>query len=271
MILLGFDVEEFDLPLEYGRSISFDEQLLISTNGTNSILELLRSANIKATFFCTANYALHKPDIIAKIVNEGHEIASHGYYHSDFKPAHLKQSKEVLEDISGTEVTGFRMARMMPVDEAEIKVAGYTYNSSINPTWLPGRYNNFDKPRIWFYDNGVLQIPASVSPLVRFPLFWLSFHNLPLPLIKWMSSATHRKDGYLNLYFHPWEFTNLHNKEKYGLPGYISRNSGEPFILRLKNFIKWAQAKGYEFSRTSDFTSSVTGEHPVIKKLLPVK
>ncbi|WP_183585605.1 polysaccharide deacetylase family protein [Mucilaginibacter lappiensis] len=271
MILLGFDVEEFDLPLEYGRSISFDEQLQLSTNGTNSILKLLRSANVKATFFCTANYALHKPDVIAIIVNEGHEIASHGYFHSDFKTEHLKQSKLVLEDISGTEVMGFRMARMMPVDEAEIKMAGYTYNSSINPTWLPGRYNNFDKPRTWFYDQGVLQIPASVSPLIRFPLFWLSFHNLSLPLIKWMSSAAYRKDGYLNLYFHPWEFTNLHNKEKYGLPGYISKNSGEPFILRIKGFIEWAKSKGYEFSRTNDFASSVMKKQTVIETLAPVQ
>jgi len=271
MILLGFDVEEFDLPLEYDRSISFDEQLLISTNGTNSILELLRSTNIKATFFCTANYALHKPDIITKIVNEGHEIASHGYYHSDFKPEHLKQSKEVLEDISGTEVTGFRMARMMPVDETEIKMAGYTYNSSINPTWLPGRYNNFDKPRTWFYDDGVLQIPASVSPLVRFPLFWLSFHILPLSVIKWISLATHRKDGYLNLYFHPWEFTNLHDKEKYDLPGYIAKNSGEPFTSRIKNFIEWAQSKGLGFSRTNDFASSIIEKDTIIKKLVPAQ
>lgn len=270
MILLGFDVEEFDLPLEYGRSISFDEQLQISTNGTNSILELLRSVNIKATFFCTANYALHKPDIIARIVNEGHEIASHGYYHSDFKTEHLKQSKQVLEDISGAEVTGFRMARMMPVDEVEINMAGYTYNSSINPTWLPGRYNNFDKPRTWFYDQGVLQIPASVSPLIRFPLFWLSFHNLSLSVIKWMSSSAYRKDGYLNLYFHPWEFTDLHNKEKYGLPGYISKNSGEPFILRIKSFIAWAQSKGYEFSRTNDFASGVMKKQTVTKELTSV-
>lgn len=90
-------------------------------------------------------------------MTEGHEVASHGYYHSDFKVEHLTQSKLALENISGTEVTGFRMARMMPVDEAEIAKAGYEYNSSINPTWLPGRYNNFDKPRTWFYDHDVLR------------------------------------------------------------------------------------------------------------------
>ncbi|QEM02388.1 polysaccharide deacetylase family protein [Mucilaginibacter rubeus] len=253
MILLGFDVEEFDMPFEYGKSIPFDEQLEISTRGTNAILKLLEQKNIKVTFFCTANYAINRPDVIKQMVTEGHEVASHGYYHSDFKVEHLMQSKLALENISGTEVTGFRMARMMPVDEAEIAKAGYEYNSSINPTWLPGRYNNFDKPRTWFYDHDVLQIPASVSPVIRFPLFWLSFHNLPLSLLKRMASATLKKDGYLNLYFHPWEFTNLHDKEKFGFPGYVSRNSGEAFARRIADFIDWASDKGYIFRRTDGF------------------
>ena len=196
------------MPLEYGKTLPFHEQLSISTNGTLLILKLLKDTGIKATFFCTAHYALHQPDIILKIVNDGHEIASHGYYHSDFQPQHLEQSKTVLEQLSGTKITGYRMARMMPVDETEIKKAGYLYNSSLNPTWIPGRYNNFNKPRTWFFDQDVLQIPASVSTTLRFPLFWLTFHNLPLPFIKRMSAAAHQKDGYLNLYFHPWEFTN---------------------------------------------------------------
>lgn len=249
------------MPFEYGKSISFDEQLDISTKGTNTILGLLKQKNIKATFFCTANYAINKPDVIKQMVTEGHEVASHGYYHSDFKVEHLRQSKLALENISGTKVTGFRMARMMPVDEAEIAKAGYEYNSSINPTWLPGRYNNFDKPRTWFYDHGVLQIPASVSPLIRFPLFWLSFHNLPLSLLKRMASATFKKDGYLNLYFHPWEFTDLHDKEKFGFPGYVSKNSGDAFAQRTGAFIDWAMDKGYPFGRTDDFCKMIENKN----------
>lgn len=257
MILLGFDVEEFDMPFEYGKSISFNEQLEISTRGTNIILNLLKAKGVKVTFFCTANYANNKPDIIKRMVSEGHEIASHGYYHSDFKTEHLRQSKLALEAISGTGVTGFRMARMMPVDESEIAKAGYDYNSSINPTWLPGRYNNFNKPRSWFYDHDVLQIPASVSPLIRFPLFWLSFHNLPLSLLKRMASAAHKKDGYLNLYFHPWEFTDLHDKEKFGFPAYVSKNSGEAFAARIADFIDWATDKHYTFERTDAFCERI--------------
>jgi peptidoglycan/xylan/chitin deacetylase (PgdA/CDA1 family) len=257
MIILGFDVEEFDMPFEYGKTLPFTEQLSISTTGTLLILNLLKETGIKATFFCTAHYALHKPEIILKIVNDGHEIASHGYYHSNFKLQHLEQSKQLLEKVSGTTITGYRMARMMPVDEAEIQKAGYLYNSSLNPTWIPGRYNNLRKPRTWFFDKEVLQIPASVSANWRFPLFWLTFHNLPLTVIKKMSAAAHQKDGYLNLYFHPWEFTDLNQPEKFGFPRYVTKNSGEPFVERIKDFIIWSQSNGYEFMRTGDFASSI--------------
>jgi peptidoglycan/xylan/chitin deacetylase (PgdA/CDA1 family) len=262
MILLGFDVEEFDMPMEYGKTIPFDEQLAISTTGTLLILDLLKTTGIKATFFCTANYAINKPDIITKIVSDGHEIASHGYYHSDFKVEHLAQSKAKLEEIADTPVTGFRMARMMPVDETEIQKAGYVYNSSLNPTFIPGRYNHLKKPRAWFFEHNVLQIPASVSPLVRFPLFWLTFHNVSLSIIKWMAAAAHRKDGYLNLYFHPWEFTDLKQPERFGFPNYVSKNSGDAFVKRIKSFIVWAQSKGYEFARTGDFAEGIINSEP---------
>ncbi|QKJ29962.1 polysaccharide deacetylase family protein [Mucilaginibacter mali] len=257
MILLSFDIEEFDMPFEYGKSLPFDEQLAISTQGTVAILDLLKQAGIKATFYCTANYAKHKTDIIARIVDEGHELASHGYFHSEFIPEHLASSKRVLEEIADLPVKGYRMARMMPVDEREIYKAGYKYNSSINPTWLPGRYNNFSRPRKWFWQDGVLQIPSSVSPILRFPLFWLSFHNLPMFILTWLCDITHRKDGYLNLYFHPWEFTDLDKPEKYGFPGYVTRTTGEDFIERMRYFINWALERDYRFVRTGDFAADI--------------
>jgi len=257
MILLGFDVEEFDMPFEYGKTIPFEEQLSISTEGTEKILSLLKQEDIKATFYCTANYAQHQPGVINRMVAEGHEIASHGYYHSDFKSEHLLQSRIKLEELSGTPVKGYRMARMMPVDEAEIAKAGYTYNSSINPTWLPGRYNNFGKPRTWFYQQNVLQIPSSVSPVIRFPLFWLSFHNLPMALLKWLCAATYKKDGYLNLYFHPWEFTDLDQPNRFGFPGYVTKNSGDAYVQRLKEFIDWGKHKGYPFGTTGSFVQAI--------------
>lgn len=257
MILLSFDIEEFDMPFEYGKTISFADQLSISTEGTYKILALLKQHQVKATFYCTANFALNKPDVIAEIVNDGHEIASHGYYHSDFKVEHLRQSKEALQELTKQKVLGYRMARMMPVDEKEIFAAGYVYNSSINPTYLPGRYNNFHRPRTWFYEDQVLQLPSSVTPIARFPLFWLTFHNLPIPVIKWMCQRTYRKDGYLNLYFHPWEFTDLNQPERFNFPKYVVKNSGEKFVKRIADLILWGKSKNYSFCTTMEFVNFI--------------
>jgi len=257
MILLSFDIEEFDMPFEYGKTISFADQLSISTEGTIKILALLKQHQVKATFYCTANFALNKADVIAEIVKDGHEIASHGYYHSDFKVEHLRQSKEALEKLTGRIVSGYRMARMMPVDEKEIYQAGYTYNSSINPTFLPGRYNNFHRPRTWFYQDQVLQLPSSVTPIVRFPLFWLTFHNLPMRLIEWMCNRTYKKDGYLNLYFHPWEFTDLNQPERFNFPKYVVKNSGELFVKRISDFILWGKSMNYTFNTTQEFVKKI--------------
>ena len=255
--MLSFDIEEFDMPFEYGKALPFEEQLAISTEGTLKILNMLKNAGVKATFYCTANYANNRPFIIKRMVDDGHEVASHGYYHSDFKAEHLAQSKIALEKITGHPVLGYRMARMMPVDEMEISKAGYIYNSSINPTWLPGRYNNFSKPRACFYKAGVLQLPSSVSPVIRFPLFWLSFHNLPVWILKWLSRSTYQKDGYLNLYFHPWEFTDLDQPERFGFPGYVTRCTGDRFVDRITRFINWAKENKYNFGRTDDFVNEV--------------
>lgn len=253
MVLLSFDIEEFDMPFEYGKTLPFAEQISISVAGSEAILNLLDAHGIKATFFSTANFANHATTLIEKIVSGGHEIASHGYYHSDFKPEHLLQSKQVLEKISGQPVNGYRMARMMPVNDKEIEKAGYLYNSSLNPTYLPGRYNNLRSPRTYFMKEQVWQLPASVSPMLRIPLFWLSFHNFPLSLYKHLCSRTYKKDKYLNLYFHPWEFTDLDQKEKFGLPGYVARNSGQKMIERLDQLISWMKSKSFEFGTFNQF------------------
>lgn len=256
MILLSFDIEEFDMPFEYGKTISFDRQMEISIQGTQNILEILSAHDVKATFFITANFAIHASETVKNIVQKGHEVASHGYYHSDFKNEHLLQSRLKLEEISGEKITGYRMARMMPVDEQEIAKAGYQYNTSINPTFLPGRYNNLHISRTAFRQSGVWQIPASVTPLLRFPLFWLSFHNLPFLLYKKMADRTLRKDKYLNIYFHPWEFVDISDKNL-GMPSIVLRNSAEKMVARMSRMIgKWKK-EGKAFGRICDFVETL--------------
>lgn len=254
MLLLSFDIEEFDMPLEYGRQISFADQIAISIQGTQCILDILKQHNIKATFFSTATFASYAPEIITRIIDEGHELASHGYYHSSFDVAHLEQSRKKLESLSGQPVYGFRMPRMQPVDNTALEEAGYRYNSSVNPTWLPGRYNNLHLPRTYYKEGNIWQIPASVSPLLRFPLFWISFHNLPIWAYYRLAKRTVRKDGYLNIYFHPWEFTDLDNS---GLPGYVKRNAGMAMVNRMHMLLEWLKGDNFRFVKFSEFVDSL--------------
>src|SRR5438874_586012 len=100
MILLSFDIEEFDMPFEYQKDISFEDQMQIAIQGTKTILSLLSKHQVKATFFCTATFAINAPEIMQLIVAGGHEIASHSYYHSNFKVSDLKASREKLEEIT---------------------------------------------------------------------------------------------------------------------------------------------------------------------------
>lgn len=256
MVLLSFDIEEFDMPLEYGKTISFEQQIAISMRGCHIILDLLKKHNFVATFFSTATFALNAPQIIDRIKNEGHELASHGYFHSMFDVKDLLASKLKLEALFGSTINGYRMPRMMPVDEVEIEKAGYTYNSSINPTWLPGRYNNLHVSRNYFMQGKVLQLPASVSPILRIPLFWLSFHNFPLGFYRYLVKKTYQRDGYLNIYFHPWEFTDL-NKEEYGFPTYVSRNSGKKMEQRMDLFMGWLKSQNYPSATIHQFVNTL--------------
>ena len=252
MICLSFDIEEFDMPLEYNGKIPFEEQISVSRKGTEIILDLLKKYDIKATFFSTVVFAENNQDIIQRLLKEGHELASHTYYHSQFEIEDLKKSKDRLEELFGKKIYGLRMPRMMNVDEKEVQKAGYFYDSSVNPTFLPGRYNNLHISRKSFMDSGVLQIPASVTPRFRFPLFWLSFHNLPLSMYLEMAKTTYLHDNFLNIYFHPWEFMDI-KKKSYQLPFYAKRNVGKKMIERFEKFLAWINDNEYATNTLKEY------------------
>jgi hypothetical protein len=250
-ILLSFDVEEFDMPLEYGQQISAEQQFKTGYEGFVVTINIIDSLNVPATLFTTANFADHFPSDI-KSLKPYHELASHTYYHSTFKNADLLQSKKRLEEISGKTVKGLRMPRMKAVEMKEVKTAGYSYDSSINPTWVPGRYNNLKLPRRIYHEEGMLRLPTSVSPNLRIPLFWLSFKNFPYSLFLFWVRQTLKKDGYACLYFHPWEFVDL---SEYNIPGYTKRLAGEPLqkkLIKLINDLK----QDHEFSTIENYLAS---------------
>ena len=244
-VVLTLDVEEFDVPLEYGMEISLEEQIEVSTRGLLLLKKLLEKHQIEITIFCTGQYALLKPELI-KELSQSHEIASHGMFHSRFdQTADLIKSKKVLSEITGQEISGFRMARLMPVETKYLLEAGYKYNASLNPTFIPGRYNHLDKPKTPFMKEGMLEIPVTVSPHLRFPLFWLSFKNLALWIYKKLTKDCLASYGIINLYFHPWEFTDLSKYSK--IPKYVRRHSNNALLERLDNYILWLKKQNVEF------------------------
>jgi peptidoglycan/xylan/chitin deacetylase (PgdA/CDA1 family) len=256
-ILISFDVEEFDTPTEYNQNLSIYEQMETGFKGLQATMSVINGADTPCTFFTTANFANWFPDSIRQIARK-HEIASHTFFHSHFQTSDLLQSRLQLESITNQPIYGLRMPRMKQVAMQDVKEAGYTYDSSINPTWIPGRYNNLSQPRTIYYDQNMLRVPASVSPRFRIPLFWLAFKNMPYAMFKKLAVQTLQHDGYVCLYFHPWEFTDIWEFE---MPGYTKRWSGEKLQHRLYRLIKDLKAEG-EFTTMWQMVSETKSIQP---------
>lgn len=258
-VALSFDVEEFDVPFENGVSLDvvpFERQIAVSSEGLERILGILERQKIRATFFCTAKYAIARPDMIKQIVEAEHEIASHSYHHSAFEEGDLKKSKEVLEQIAGVKVRGYRAPRMGSVSAIDLKKAGYKWDSSLNPCLLPGRYNNFSANRMPFVEAcGLVELPASVSPILRLPLFWLALHNLPLWLYKCLCFRSLHKTGFLNIYTHPWEFSDSLTNPDFKIQYIIRRNSGAKLVTRYEKLVTILKQKECKFVTLSELAN----------------
>ncbi|MCL2844854.1 MAG: polysaccharide deacetylase family protein [Chitinivibrionia bacterium] len=89
-----------------------------SPNITPRVLELLKKYNQKATFFCIAENAKKYPEIVRKIVKDGHTLGSHDLHHhwtSNFRMTkkmteEIGESVRILEDILNTVRAGFKPA-----------------------------------------------------------------------------------------------------------------------------------------------------------------
>jgi len=253
-VMLSFDIEEFDLPREHGFAYdSLSDGIHVSSHGANRILDCLKECNVHATFFCTTNFAQRAPEVMARIVAEGHEVAAHGCDHFEPKASDVVESKKYLEQATGRTILGYRQPRMFPVDIKEQAKQGYIYNASLNPAFIPGRYMHLTTPRTYFMEEGLLQIPASVSPWLRIPMFWLALHNFPMWLYKALCHRILRHDGYFNTYFHPWEFYELNGLKGLSTPYIIRHHSGENLYQRLRTLIQDLQQQECEFITYGQF------------------
>src|SRR5262249_28676683 len=109
------------------------------------ILDLCDEMEIKATFFVLGMLALSRPHLVRAIASRGHEIASHSLNHrlvhsmphAEFVDD-LRDSKRLLEDISGDRVVGYRAPEfsVQRTDHpcfAALCELGFRYDSSVFP------------------------------------------------------------------------------------------------------------------------------------------
>lgn len=256
MVLLSFDTEEFDVPREHGVDFTLEQGMEVSRYGTLRILDILKANDVHGTFFCTANFVENAPEVMKRIIDEGHEVACHGCDHWRPKTSDVKESKERIEAATGLVCHGYRQPRMFPVSDENIESCGYLFNSSLNPAFIPGRYMHLTTPRICFMKGKVLQIPASVTPLLRVPMFWLALHNFPQWLYRAFTKRILKHDGYFTTYFHPWEFYELKEHPEFKMPFIIRNHSGEQLAGRLDSFIKYFKARGEMFPTYTPFAEN---------------
>ena len=248
-VLLSFDVEEFDMPREHGGTISVEEGVEVSAEGVEKILDLLKRTAVLATFFVTGNFAERAPELVRIMVAEGHEVACHGVDHFRPKASDLAESKRIVEKLAGVKVRGYRQPRMFKTDYGEMHRCGYVYDSSVNPAWVPGRYNNTGVSRRPFVREGVVEVPTSVATGARVPMFWLALHWMPVLAYVKLARGCLRQTGYFATYFHPWEFATAVLKYKM-VPGYVRHNAGDKMVKRLERVIRGLEG---EFVTYSDF------------------
>ena len=187
------------------------------------ILGLLDEADARATFFTLGWIAERYPQVVRRIVDNGHELASHGYGHqraSDLTPEQFRdditRAKSLLEDLGGVVIRGYR-APSFSISQKnwwaveELENAGYVYSSSIYPV-RHDHYGMPDAPRFPHRPNGesgILELPPTTLPLFGRNLpaaggGW--FRLLPYAMSRWMLRRVNVQDlAPCMFYFHPWE------------------------------------------------------------------
>lgn len=213
-----FQVAAFAPYIERGR---WDSMPCRVERNMALILDLLDRHDTRATFFTLGWIAERYPSLVKRIVQRGHELASHGYGHlraSDQTPeafhADLARAKALLEDIGGVAVSGYR-APSFSIGAANlwahevIAETGHRYSSSVYPI-THDHYGMPEAPRFaWRTPSGVVEIPPSSLRLFGRNLPASGggyFRLLPYPVSRWSIRRINGHDGEPCIfYFHPWE------------------------------------------------------------------
>ena len=224
---LTVDLEDYYHVSAYRHSIveaQWSTQQDRVERNTDLLLQWLGEAGVKATFFTLGWVAEQHPHIIRRLVEQGHEIACHSLRHRvvyEMSPEEFREdtrrAKELLENVSGTAILGYRAPSFSITDEStwafEILAGlGFTYDSSI----FPVRHPNYGMPRI---SRAPFMVNTRHGQIVEFPLPTLEFAGRRSPLgggaylrllpywytrwgIRYLNACENRR---VCVYLHPWE------------------------------------------------------------------
>jgi peptidoglycan/xylan/chitin deacetylase (PgdA/CDA1 family) len=215
-LLVTFDVEELD----WGRpcaGITDWDPGSPSVRGLAAILPMLEERSLPATFFCTAVFARERPELVRRLVEHGHEVASHGLDHRDdyhrLSPDvardRLAASRRLLEDVTGTAIRGVRTPRLAPCHPAILAEAGFAYDASPQPTWSGGGLRGARRSRQPSRQAGIVLAPLSVLPALRLPVAWYVLRLLGARATSVLARLAGVGTPWIHLYFHPWEGADL--------------------------------------------------------------
>lgn len=223
---LSVDVEDYFQVQAFARYVPRDAWDVWPSRverNTQLLLKLFDEAAATATFFVLGWVAGKYPALVREIASRGHEIASHGMFHQmlteqtvDSFRIDARDSKAVLEDVSGTPVIGFRAPSysvnrdtLWAIDV--LAESGYEYDSSVYPI-RRRRYGYPDGPTRPAMMRGercaLAEFPLPTLPIGSFRLPVLSgayLRLLPssLTLHALQHHLTRREPLVVNV--HPWE------------------------------------------------------------------
>jgi polysaccharide deacetylase family protein (PEP-CTERM system associated) len=260
---LTIDVEDYFQVSAFAahvRRCDWDTMPCRIEKNIDRILALLDESDVRATFFTLGWIAERYPDLIRRIADAGHELASHGFSHlrateqqrGEFL-ADIRLAKAVLEDISGQGVNGYR-APSFSVGPSNawafdcISEAGYRYSSSVYPI-RHDHYGVPDAPRFAHESSpGVLELPVATVRI--FSTNWPAggggyFRLLPYFVSRWSIRRINGIDCKPAMfYFHPWELDpdqprvkGVRTKTRFR--HYLNLKRMEPRLRRLVTDFRW--------------------------------
>ncbi len=216
-----FQVSAFESVIERSQ---WDNLAHRVESNTRRILDLFAKKDVKATFFTLGWVAERYPELIRRIVEEGHELACHGYEHirvteqtPDAFRQDISKAKKLLEDIAGCEVKGYRAASYSINEENRqwaheiLSEAGFQYSSSVYPV-KHDLYGIPDAPRFAYHpltDKSLLEVPITTLPILKknMPCGGGGFFRFyPYRVSRWAIRQINQKERQSAIfYFHPWE------------------------------------------------------------------